>query len=131
MPRRRAAVYLEDIQGLDIQAKSTLQVGDEIAGAVVDEMSDDSTSGTMSEHGQVFGPLSLANAACRKCANARFKVRRDGVWVITLTKRVERGTSIRVPYAQHVCHGEPLVCACGTPLDDDVSEGPRDTDDAE
>jgi len=110
------AVYLKTVQGLDIKASVDLNVGDEIAGGVVDAGSHDPTSQTLSSRGQLLGPLSLVNSACRRCANARFTVSKSGVWVVRATKRVKRGASIRVPYAQHVVNGEPLACSCGTPL---------------
>ena len=118
-----STVYDSSVDGLDLRASRALRKGDEVAGGVVDELSVDPDTDSLTDRGVLCGPISLANAACRRCANARFHIRRDGVWVLRIRTPVPRGASIRVPYAQHSEDAEPLACACGVRLtQEEVSE---------
>ena len=107
------------MSGIDLRAARGLVKGDVVAGGVVDEGSEDPKSDSLTDCGVLCGPISLANAACHRCANGRFSVRRDGVWLLNLRRAVKRGESIRVPYAHraiqtrrdiHALRHAPIAC---------------------
>jgi hypothetical protein len=111
--------------GLQLRVTTKHIKGDLLAQAVVDPKVVDPTCGTRGSRGAWFGPATLINSACAKCANAVFK---EGKKVVEVraAKTIAAGAEVLVPYAQ----GAGLTCAvCDLPVTRAAREDVEESDD--
>lgn len=103
--------------GLGIYASTCMQSGVEVARLVVDVWMQNTRCQTMGWDGGWLGPAALVNAACIKHSNARFAEtnvpgdKEDEVAVV-LTKTVQGGAQILVPYTQCGVRMHCPTCSC-------------------